>query len=150
MTEALATFAQKIGDKQIAVTRTDQRCIVQGLKGELMQLFSNLIANAVDAIGTDGKLEISVRHSDDDSVAVRIHDNGPGIPQHQKARLFEPFFTTKEKHMGTGLGLWISKEIAQKHEAQISLESSTSPSSHGTTFTVTFTNRNVSPPAETP
>jgi signal transduction histidine kinase len=57
--------------------------------------------------------------------------------------LFEPFFTTKEQHMGTGLGLWISKEIAQKHGAEIAVESSTDASSHGTTFTVTFSKREL-------
>ena len=152
ITEVLAAFTKKIGEKQVAVIRTDQPSVVLGLKGELMQLFSNLIANAIDAVSAGGKIEIATRASGDAAV-VSIHDNGMGIDPYIKARLFEPFFTTKEKHMGTGLGLWISKEIALKHEATISLESSTDPSSHGTTFTVTFANREldaVQPQAKTP
>jgi len=140
ITEVLAAFSKKIEDKQIAIVRTDQACVVHGLKGELMQLFSNLIANAIDAVSAGGKIEITVRGSGDATV-VSIRDNGMGIDPYIKARLFEPFFTTKEKHLGTGLGLWICKEIAQKHGADITLESNTTPADHGTTFTVTFARR---------
>jgi PAS domain S-box-containing protein len=137
ITETLSVFVKKIADKQITVARTDEPCTVRGLKGELQQLFSNLIANAIDAVGTGGKIDIAVRESRD-AATVTVRDNGVGISPDQKSKLFEPFFTTKEQHLGTGLGLWISKEIAQKHGAEIEVESSTDPPDHGTAFTVTF------------
>jgi PAS domain S-box-containing protein len=137
ITDALAVFIKKIEDKQITIVRTDRPCTVHGFKGELLQLFSNLIANAIDAVSIGGQIEISIR-KDGDIAAVSIRDNGVGIPAEIQSKLFEPFFTTKEKYLGTGLGLWICKEIAQKHQAEIALASSTKPSDHGTTFTVTF------------
>jgi PAS domain S-box-containing protein len=137
MTDALAIFVKKIEDKQITVLRKDQLSIVSGFKGELLQLFSNLIANAIDAVNEGGKLEILI-YNEGAVAAVSIRDNGVGIPEEIRSKLFEPFFTTKEKYLGTGLGLWICKEIAQKHGAEIALASSTKPSNHGTTFTVTF------------
>lgn len=138
ITDALAVFIKQIEDKQIVVIRMDRPCTVHGFKGEVLQLFSNLIANAIDAVSIGGKIEISIR-KDGDVAVVSIRDNGTGIPEAIRAKLFEPFFTTKEKYLGTGLGLWICKEIAQKHHAEIAVASSTSPSDHGTTFTVTFT-----------
>jgi PAS domain S-box-containing protein len=137
MTDALAVFVKQIEDKQITVIRTDQPCIISGFKGELLQLFSNLIANAIDAVSDGGKIEIFICNEGEAAI-VSIRDNGIGIPAEIQPKLFEPFFTTKEKYLGTGLGLWICKEIAQKHGAEIALASSTKPSNHGTTFTVTF------------
>jgi PAS domain S-box-containing protein len=142
ITDALAIFVKQIEDKQIIIIRTDRPCTVRGFKGELLQLFSNLIANAIDAVNIGGKIEISIG-KDGDVATVSIRDNGVGIPVAIQPRLFEPFFTTKEKYLGTGLGLWICKEIAQKHGAEIALASSTRPSNHGTTFTVTFTGRKI-------
>jgi signal transduction histidine kinase len=118
ITETLSAFVKKIEDKRIAVVRTDQPCTVLGLKGELQQLFSNLIANAIDAVGEGGRIEVSCRESGNATV-VTVRDSGIGISPDLISKLFGPFFTTKEQHMGTGLGLWISKEIAQKHGAEI-------------------------------
>jgi PAS domain S-box-containing protein len=140
ITETLSVFVKKIGNKEITVVRTDQLCLVHGFKGDLLQLFSNLIANAIDAVSQGGRIDISVSTSGEAAV-VAVHDNGAGIAPDHKSKLFEPFFTTKEQHMGTGLGLWISREIARKHGAEIAVESSTDASSHGTTLTVTFSNR---------
>jgi PAS domain S-box-containing protein len=137
ITETLCAFVNRIDDKRIVVIRTDQPCTVPGLKWELQQLFSNLVANAIDAVGECGRIEVSCRETGDATV-VTVRDNGIGISPNHISRLFEPFFTTKEQHMGTGLGLWISKEVAQKHRAEIAVESSTDASSHGTAFTVTF------------
>jgi PAS domain S-box-containing protein len=144
ITDTLFMFAKKIDEKRITVVRTDDHCTVHGFKGELQQVFSNLFANAIDAAGRDGRIEFSCHESGGTTVAT-VHDNGIGIPSDLIAKLFEPFFTTKEQHMGTGLGLWISKEIAQKHGAEITVESSTDASTHGTTFTVTFSNPQRAP-----
>lgn len=114
---------------------------ISGSSGELRQLFSNLIANAIDAVGEGGRLRLRVRHGHSwtahtqSGVWVTIADNGSGIRAEDRPRLFEPFFTTKEKS-GTGLGLWLSESIARKHGGSIRLRSSTSPGRTGTTFTV--------------
>jgi signal transduction histidine kinase len=114
---------------------------ISGSSGELRQLFSNLIANAIDAVGEGGRLRLRVRHAHSwtgrpqTGVRVTIADNGTGIRAEDRPRLFEPFFTTKEK-TGTGLGLWLSESIARKHGGAIRLRSSTRPGRSGTTFTV--------------
>jgi signal transduction histidine kinase len=78
--------------------------------GELNQVWTNLIDNAVDAAGPDGKIRIRT-FRDGDRVAIEIGDNGPGIPAHLQPRIFEQFFTTKEVGSGTGLGLDVARRI---------------------------------------
>jgi signal transduction histidine kinase len=68
-------------------------------------------------------------------VRITVADTGAGIPADARAHLFEPFFTTKGEK-GTGLGLWVSQGIIAKHGGTIRLHSSTSPTHHGTVFTV--------------
>jgi signal transduction histidine kinase len=82
----------------------------------------NILHNAVQAAGGSGKIRIEtfVR---DDLVAVKISDNGPGIPDDILPKIFEPFFTTKEQSQGTGLGLNIVYKIIEKHKGQIHVES---------------------------
>ena len=91
--------------------------------GELNQVWTNLIDNAIDAM--DGKGEITIRTSqENDCVLVEIIDNGSGIPQDLRSRIFEPFFTSKEVGKGSGLGLDISRRIiVQKHKGSLRFES---------------------------
>jgi signal transduction histidine kinase len=89
----------------------------------------------VDAGGTL-KIEANcVEHADSQAVRFRVEDDGPGIAPEHRSRIFEPFFTTK-KDVGTGLGLWVAKEIAQRHGGAIEVESRYGNSLHGTVFTV--------------
>ncbi len=82
---------------------------------ELNQVWTNLIDNAIYAVGGTGKICISTCR-EDDQVVVDIVDNGPGIPREVQAHMFEPFFTTKGVGTGTGLGLIISNRIvADRH-----------------------------------
>ncbi|MEO1300546.1 MAG: ATP-binding protein [Cyanobacteria bacterium J06636_16] len=97
---------------------------------ELGQIWTNLIQNAIQAMGGKGAIAIAAqqRPSTRDAVAgdcivISITDNGPGIPPEIKARVFEPFFTTKPIGEGTGLGLNISRKIVQKHNGWIALVS---------------------------
>ena len=90
--------------------------------GELNQVWTNLIHNAVQAMGGRGDLEIETT-VDDGEVQVAIQDSGPGIPAEVVARIFEPFFTTKGKGEGTGLGLAISARIVEKHGGRIRVTS---------------------------
>jgi signal transduction histidine kinase len=89
---------------------------------ELIQVWSNLISNAIQAMNYQGKLTIAT-FEQNQHVVVQIMDTGSGIPPHIQAQIFEPFFTTKAMGEGTGLGLSIVKNIIDKHEGRIEVES---------------------------
>ncbi len=95
---------------------------VQAFAGELNQVWTNLIDNAVDAMDGRGELVLRTRQ-EDGWVVVEVEDNGPGIPPELQPRLFDPFFTTKPMGKGTGLGLHVSYNIVQKHAGRISFRS---------------------------
>jgi len=91
--------------------------------GELNQVWTNLIDNAIDAVGGSGKICVGT-FVEDNQVVVEIVDDGKGIPPEIQPRLFEPFFTTKSVGTGTGLGLLISNRIvANRHGGEIEFES---------------------------
>ncbi|MEV4357184.1 ATP-binding protein [Nonomuraea sp. NPDC004186] len=91
--------------------------------GELNQVWTNLIHNALDAMGDGGTLTIRTAHDEDEAI-VEIGDTGPGVPEAIKDRIFEPFFTTKSVGQGTGLGLDISYRIvAGRHGGEIKVRS---------------------------
>jgi len=89
----------------------------------LIQVFSNLILNACQAMEGRGSLTITTS-AEDNKVSVRIEDTGPGIPQAQLEHIFQPFFTTKAAGQGTGLGLYIAKDIINELGGEISVDSS--------------------------
>jgi len=96
---------------------------IDAFAGELNQVWTNLIDNAVDAMAGHGTLTISTAR-DDDRLLVRIRDTGPGVPADVRDRIFEPFFTTKPVGSGTGLGLDISwRIVVNKHHGDLSVES---------------------------
>ncbi len=110
----------------------------RAVKGEIRQVFSNLLSNAVQAVGEQGTIRISARShqmADRTGMVAVIEDNGPGIPPENLGQIFEPFFTTKPD-LGTGLGLWLAKELTEKHGGSITVESHSEPDRHGTRFTV--------------
>jgi PAS domain S-box-containing protein len=103
-------------------------------RGELIQVFSNLITNAIDAMPNGGLLQVSVRTvigSAGDGLQTVIRDSGTGIKPEYLEKIFEPFFTTKGD-LGTGIGLWVTKQLAEKRGAQISVASNTDPGKSGT------------------
>lgn len=110
-------------------------------EGEIRQVISNLIGNALDAMDHGrGKLFLRTRvgknwKTGEAGVVMTIADNGAGMSPSTLAKLFNPFFTTKGI-MGTGLGLWVAKEIVDRHRGLLRVRSSQSPHSHGTVFTV--------------
>ncbi len=114
---------------------------VRGFPGELRQVFSNLVGNAIDAMPHGGELILHVRESSLASdplvkgVRVTVLDTGAGISLGVRRNLFAPFYTTKGEK-GTGLGLWVSRGIIEKHEGTIYLRSSTRPGKSGTAFSI--------------
>jgi signal transduction histidine kinase len=95
---------------------------VRGFAGELNQVWGNLIDNALDAVAHGGRVEVlAIR--EDQSVVVRIRDDGPGIPAEVCDRIFDPFFTTKPLGRGTGLGLDIARRLALHNDGAIDFES---------------------------
>ena len=113
----------------------DGSFVVEGFPAELRQVFTNLITNAADATGINGKILIRMHgvpaeELHGSGVMVEILDSGPGIPHHAEQKLFQPFFTTKGEK-GTGLGLWVSMGIVQKHGGTIRLKNSEDPDLHG-------------------
>jgi len=109
-------------------------------KGQLQQVFLNIINNAVDAIAKEGVIEVRTDIKNGDTVTVLIKDTGPGIPQEILRHIFEPFYTTKEKGKGTGLGLSISYGIIQKLGGTILVRSEVNK---GTAFTVEIPQKSV-------
>jgi signal transduction histidine kinase len=112
-----------------------------GMIGEIRQAISNLVANALDAMSNSGgTLHIRVRrtmHSKNGGgLRIMVADTGVGIPAQSKRRIFEPFFTTKPE-TGTGLGLWLTKNLVEKHRGVVSVSSS-STGKTGTVFALTI------------
>jgi signal transduction histidine kinase/HAMP domain-containing protein len=99
---------------------------------EIQQVFLNIISNAVQAMDGKGALTISTRNHND-SVEIKIHDTGPGIPRDYLTKVFDPFFTTKGQGEGTGLGLNIVHNIVKKYGGNIKIESEPG---EGTTFVI--------------
>jgi len=105
---------------------------IKGDSAKLLDAFINIATNAIDAMDEGGKLTIRTRRSDGE-VVVEISDTGTGIPEEHLGRIFDPFFTTKEVGKGTGLGLYITYSIIEKHGGRIDVESSLG---RGTTFRI--------------
>ncbi len=104
--------------------------------GEMLQVISNLISNAVDALPVEGALYLR-GHRSARGVYILVADAGPGIPESIAGRIFDPFFTTK-MDKGTGLGLAISKAIVEKHQGRIRTRTSTRPGRSGTAFRISL------------
>jgi signal transduction histidine kinase len=118
-------LAHKLGDG-IEVVRDYDRSLpkISAFPGELNQVWTNLIDNAVDAMGGHGELTVRSSPVGEDHLMVEIGDTGPGVPDEMRSRVFEPFFTTKEVGQGTGLGLDIAWQIVVgRHGGEIRLES---------------------------
>ena len=96
--------------------------MVNSFGSELNQVWTNLIDNAIDAMGGKGELRVRT-HRDADCVVVEIGDNGPGISPQVLPHIFEPFFTTKGVGEGTGLGLDTVQRIVRKHQGNIQVRS---------------------------
>jgi signal transduction histidine kinase len=136
-------YGRKLRASGISVeTRYDTDIPVNVFPGELRQVFSNLIVNAVDALEKSGdKLCVHVFASSDRAnptqkgLRITLSDNGSGIPAEKRAHIFEPFYTTKGS-TGTGIGLWVSLGIVKKYGGSMRFRSVVRPGHSGTTFSV--------------
>jgi signal transduction histidine kinase len=149
MTEAGVTVRNRLATNAVAT----------GYPAELRQVFTNILTNAAQASKPGARIEVSVRNrparrarsnspATPAGVVVAVADQGHGIPPEVLSDLFQPFFTTKGER-GSGLGLWISKGIVEKHGGSITVESKTGPVDHGTTFSI-FLPRGEAVAANTP
>ncbi len=107
---------------------------IESDRGQLQQVFLNIITNAIAAVANGGRIDISASRYQDSSVVVAITDNGAGIPEENLKYIFEPFFSTKGE-FGTGLGLSITRDIVEKLGGKIHVESEVGK---GTRFLVTL------------
>jgi signal transduction histidine kinase len=124
LNDTLVMLSSKLRDGiEVDLDYAEDLPSIQGYGSELNQVWTNLIDNAVDAMGRKGSLALRT-YLDADWVVVEVADNGPGIPEENQARVFDPFFTTKAPGEGTGLGLNISHGIVvEKHGGHITVES---------------------------
>ncbi len=120
------------GLKLVAEIEAGVKALV--VPGEIRQVIANLVANSIDASEAGTRIEMTVRNFEG-SVLIRVADQGSGISEESQSHLFEPFFTTK-KDLGTGLGLWVSRGLIDKHHGTLTLETRTEEHDHGTIFTI--------------
>ncbi|WP_209124314.1 histidine kinase N-terminal domain-containing protein [Alkalihalobacillus sp. BA299] len=119
----------------VVLTEIGEQKTVKGYREEIRQVFINLIMNSIDALkNNDDKKEIKIESNvtADGKINISVSNNGPTIPKHVQSTIFEPFFTTKK--LGTGIGLYVSKKIIEKHNGEITCFSN----DEITTFTVTL------------
>lgn len=122
--------------------RCDRKLEFSAVRGELRQVFSNLLANSLDAVGEHGKVTLKAARSRNakdgiDCIRVTVADNGKGIDLAALSQIFEPFYTTKGD-IGNGLGLWVSKQLIEKRGGSIRIRSCRSGKYRGTSFSITL------------
>lgn len=134
---ALRVHRHKIMAKEIRLVKELPGDVaLEAHPGSMLQVLSNLISNAVEALPTRGTLCLRARKSDRE-VHITIADDGHGIPPTISEKIFEPFFSTR-KEKGTGLGLAITREIIEKHHGRIRSRSTTRSGRSGTAFRISI------------
>jgi PAS domain S-box-containing protein len=138
--EVIRIYDRKIETRHISI---DLHCppdlVITTFRADLVQIASNLIANALDALEPGGNLVICATE-EDQGARLAIEDNGSGIRPENLDHVFEPFFTTK-KDTGTGLGLWVVKDLIEKLGGTIAVASRAEGPRHGTRFSIFIPSR---------
>lgn len=139
----IALFSPKARNKALDIrlqVRSDPK--IQAIQGEMRQLIANLLGNSIDAVPRNGCILVRVSSAvrwrsnlREHGVRLTVADSGPGIPAAYREKIFEPFFTTKQD-VGTGLGLWICKNIVEQHDGSLRMRSCTDPGKSWTVFSV--------------
>ena len=137
----LNIYSNKFRTKNITLLRDFHDCPpIQALAGELKQAVANLVSNAADAVPHAGTICVRINCHEDATthiVKIIVEDDGPGIAPEHRDHIFEPFFTTK-KDVGTGLGLWVTKEIIERHSGTVEVRSMNGTGPSGTAFSITL------------
>jgi PAS domain S-box-containing protein len=140
--DLLLLYEKRFESRHIKVMKQyDKDAEITALAGEIRQALSNLVTNAIDAMPDGGTLVLRVAKSHEwigaqhPGVRVTILDTGSGIEAKHKKNIFQPFFTTKSD-VGTGLGLWITRGIIEKHRGAIRMKSRAGQHDHGTAFSI--------------
>lgn len=147
--QALVFCDHVIDDAKVTVERRYAPALpaLWAVRGQLHQVFINLVTNACHAISAAGRgagmLEIEIARDGEERVRVAVRDDGPGIAREHVDHIFEPFFSTKGEGKGTGLGLSIVRNIVQQHGGEIEVVSATEGGATGTTFTLRFPLRHL-------
>ena len=137
----LILYAKQLEQKQITVSRQYRfDKTIESYPGEIRQVFSTLLVNAMDASVAGGAIAVRAGARSEwkcctQGVRITVADNGVGIPPQSLARVFEPFYTTKGEH-GTGLGLWVTEAIVRRLGGSIRVRSKIEPRKSGTSFSV--------------
>ena len=125
----------KLNNIQFSKTFADGFPPIYADKRQIQEVLFNIIRNAAQAMDKkDGRIEMIGVHTNDSAI-IKIADNGSGIPPDKLGQIFNPFFTTKDPGKGTGLGLFIVKQVIERNKGTIAVESQEDV---GTTFTLTF------------
>jgi two-component system NtrC family sensor kinase len=131
---------------EVTVQADEDAPQIESDRGQLQQVFLNIINNAIAAIERDGRVDVRIAKAGADGVAVSIRDTGSGIPADVLPHIFDPFYTTK-KGSGTGLGLSITRGIVERMGGRIEVDSK---EGQGTTFTITLPARQTLGPEDQP
>jgi PAS domain S-box-containing protein len=134
--ETLELYSGKLESKSLTIDRQFSAApSIRARRGDLYQIFANLLTNAIDASPHGGTIRIGVSEVERGDVKIEVVDQGPGVAREIASRLFEPFFTTK-KDIGTGLGLWVSKRLAEQLGGTITFANV--DHSHGASFLISL------------
>jgi signal transduction histidine kinase len=134
---ALRIHQRAIQTKRVRLVKDlPDEAIAKVHTSEILQVISNVIDNALDALPPEGTLCLRLRKRHGE-VQFLIADNGHGVEKEHRTEIFQPFFTTKEEH-GTGLGLALSKTIVERHRGKIRMRSSVRPGKSGTIFKISL------------
>ncbi len=140
---AIDLLSKKVKAKRAEIRRDwEGRHVIRAVSGELRQVFSNLLANSLDALSPGGHIWIRVREHRsevpaDRSVRISFADDGRGIARSARGKIFDPLFSTKGD-LGTGLGLWVTHQIVTKHRGTIRMRSRDISTQTGTVFSLVF------------
>lgn len=138
----LKVLSTRIEEKKITIERDFvEGARVDGVRGEIRQVVSNLLANAIDAVQVGGTISVATHQADageERAVEIVVADDGHGIAPEHLDHIFEPFFSTKPG-TGTGLGLWAAREIVERHRGSIAVRPGLSDG-RGATFAVQLPN----------
>jgi signal transduction histidine kinase len=134
---AIRIHLRAIQEKKVHLVKDlPDEVVAEVYTGGMLQVISNVIVNALDALPPEGTLCLRLRKRQGE-VQFLIADNGHGVPKEHIEKVFQPFFTTKEDR-GTGLGLALSKSIIERHRGRIRMRSSVRPGRSGTAFKISI------------